>query len=115
MRTISLNTDLASFLAGTVSQHGFLLMHYHEVIEPQVTSLIEMYGESTALELINTTDSQASASLLQTIRAVKAAVFETEWNANHPDDYYNAGGFFAHWEQYTAEEKLEFISQALKD
>lgn len=39
-------------------------------------------------------------------------VFEREYNEKHPDDYFNAGGFFAHWRSYTDEERAELIEEA---
>ena len=39
-------------------------------------------------------------------------VFQREYNDNHPDDYFNAGGFFAHWDMYTDEEREELLTIA---
>lgn len=105
--------NIEKFLKNTQGQHGFWLTNHADIIEPQVSSLISIHGEATALKLINTTDSNASKSLYKTIEAVREAVEADQHNANHEDDYFNAGGFFAHWELYTQIEKLEFIGKAI--
>ena len=102
-----MTTAVNNLLAKTQGQHGFWLTNHADIIEPQVSSLIDIHGEATALALINTTDSNASRDLLK-------AVEDAEHNPKHEDDYFNAGGFFAHWDQYSEAEKLEFISQALE-
>lgn len=43
---------------------------------------------------------------------LKEVVFEREYNDNHPDDYFNAGGFIAHWHSYTNEEREELLKMA---
>lgn len=42
---------------------------------------------------------------------LKELVFEQEYNDNHPDDYFNAGGFIAHWHMYTDEEREELLAR----
>ena len=49
-----------------------------------------------------------------TIRTLQELVFEREYNKKHPDDYSNAGGFYAHWDLYTDEERRELINEAIK-
>lgn len=48
----------------------------------------------------------------ETQKRLHAIVFEREHNEKHPDDYFNAGGFFAHWSEYTDEERLELLKEA---
>lgn len=109
-----MTTAVNNLLAKTQGQHGFWFTNHADIIEPQVSSLISIHGEATALALINTTDSNASRDLLKVIEHVRQAVEDAEHNPKHEDDYFNAGGFFAHWDQYSEAEKLEFISQALE-
>lgn len=40
---------------------------------------------------------------------LKDVVFEREYNDKHPDDYFNAGGFIAHWHDYTDDEREELL------
>lgn len=109
-----MTTSATALLAKTQGQHGFWLTNHADIIEPQVSSLISIHGEATALALINTTDSNASKDLYKVIEHVRDSVEAAEHNPKHEDDYFNAGGFFAHWQQYSEAEKLEFISQALE-
>ena len=109
-----MTTSATALLAKTQGQHGFWLTNHADIIEPQVSSLIDIHGDKTALALINTTDSNASRDLYKVIEHVRQAVEEAEHNPKHEDDYFNAGGFFGHWSQYNEAEKLEFISQALE-
>lgn len=46
---------------------------------------------------------------------LKDIVFEREYNDNHPDDYFNAGGFFAHWNMYTEEERQELLDKVREE
>lgn len=39
-------------------------------------------------------------------------VFQREYNPRHEDDWYNAGGFFGHWNSYTPEEQQQLIKEA---
>lgn len=109
-----MTTSVDNLLAKTQGQHGFWLTNHADIIEPQVSSLINIHGEATALALINTTDSNASRDLLKVIEHVRDSVEAAEHTPKHEDDYFNAGGFFAHWQQYSEAEKLELISQALE-
>lgn len=104
--------DVKKFLEKTQGQHGFWLSNHAELIEDQVSSLVNIHGEATALQLINTTDSNASKSIYKTIEHIREAVKAAEHNPNHEDDFFNAGGFFAHWDNYSQAEKLELIAGA---
>lgn len=44
---------------------------------------------------------------------LETLVFDREYNPKHEDDYFNAGGFGAHWLEYTTDEKIELLSEAL--
>ena len=44
--------------------------------------------------------------------ALYTLVFNREYNPKHPDDYNNAGGFFAHWNSYSEAEQNELIEAA---
>lgn len=39
-------------------------------------------------------------------------VFAREYNPAHEDDYFNAGGFFAHWSMYSDEERAFLYDMA---
>ena len=42
---------------------------------------------------------------------LETVVFGFNHNPLHEDDYFNAGGFMAHWSDYTADERDELIKQ----
>ena len=44
--------NIEKFLKNTQGQHGFWLTNHADIIEPQVSSLIDIHGEATALALI---------------------------------------------------------------
>ena len=46
------------------------------------------------------------------IERLKDLVFEREYDDNHPDDYFNAGGFSGHWNSYTDKERAELMALA---
>lgn len=41
-------------------------------------------------------------------------IFNLEFNPDHEDDYFNAGGFSAHWQAYTEAEQTELINTVKK-
>lgn len=49
------------------------------------------------------------------LEILEEMVFAREYNDNHPDDYFNAGGFIAHWHYYTDEEREELLKEAKSD
>ena len=75
-----MTTSATALLAKTQGQHGFWLTNHADIIEPQVSSLISIHGEATALALINTTDSNASKDLYKVIEHVRQAVEDAEHN-----------------------------------
>lgn len=106
--------EVATLLEETKHGHGFWLTNHQELIEDQVASLIKIHGYKTALALINDNTSQAHKSIYKTIEHIREALYQAEQNANHVDDYFNAGGFFGHWGQLTQDEKLTYIGNALE-
>lgn len=103
--------QLEQLLISTSGQHGFWLSNHIEIIESDLNELLSKHGLIKACSILNETGNPITSAIYKKIETVKDAVYSQEFNKNHEDDYYNAGGFFAHWSMYTAEEKTELLER----
>ena len=94
--------------------NGSSFASHAEIVEPVIDSLVDIHGRESAVQILNTPGSETVRFMFELISVVRELVFDAEFNPNHPDDYSNAGGFFAHWYQYSEYERLEFMSKGLE-